>query len=365
VGGVAVRSSRLVSHAEINVANAVTTAKYGNRIVREQIRIERVAEVVYWAPVLSVQKRTLRSIHVLCPQADKGFVGLNFALFADVIETGWNASVDRRDFVRSLVSAVAIAAVPGYARDPLAVGILDGNPRSSFGAGVALGLTEAARSESLFNRKLIVQRAGSDVDNLIARGVTALIGRAAAVEAERIAAACNARHVVYLDCGTRSDELRRRCDAFVFHIEASESMYTNAVKVANGAQVALWHPSLERYGAAQLNDRFRSAANKAMDGAAWCGWFAIKVLVESALRMNENSGAALREHLLQSRTEFDGHKGAPLSFRSWDHQLRQPLYAVSTGKPPRDIPDLSRGEGSMRDQLDSIGDSSSACKLRA
>jgi len=318
--------------------------------------------VVFQAPVLSFEKRTLRSIHVLCPPANTGCVGLNFADFVDVIDSGWNASVDRRDFVRSLVSAVAIAALPGRAADPIAVGILDADPRSSFAAGVALGLTEAARSESLFNRRVIVQRTGTDADKLIALGVTALVGRAPAVEVERIATACNAKHVVYLDCGTRSDEFRRRCDSFVFHIEASESMYANAAKVADGARVALWHPSLERYGAAQLNDRFRSAANGTMDGEAWCGWFAIKVLVESALRMNENSGAALREHLLQGKTEFDGHKGAPLSFRAWDHQLRQPLYAVSPGKPARDIPDLSRGEGSMRDQLDAIGDSSSACR---
>jgi hypothetical protein len=280
-----------------------------------------------------------------------------------VTETSWNASVDRREFVRSLASALTIVLLPGGKTESIAVGILTDNSTSLFDPGVALGLSEAARSESLFNRKLIRRTAGADAASLIARGVTAIVGRMSLRNSEKIATVCNAKHVVYLDCGTRTDAFRRRCDPFVFHIEPSESMYSNAAREANGAEVAVWRPSLERYGAAQLNDRFRSVTSREMDGAAWCGWFAIKALVESALRMNGHGGDALRDYLLGEKTEFDGHKGAPLSFRSWDHQLRQPLYAVSPGKPARDIPDLARSEGSMRDLLDSIGDSSGACKL--
>ena len=287
--------------------------------------------------------------------------GLSIADLMRVTNASWNAPVDRRDFVRSLVSMAATVALPHRAAAPLAVGIITGGSRTPFDSGIALGLAEASRSESLFKRKLIVRTTASDVNSLIGRGAAAVVGSVDVHDAEAIALVCNAKRVVYLDCGTRSDAFRHRCDPFVFHIEPSESMYGNAAKAANGA-VELWHPSLERYGAAQLNDRFRSVAKREMNGAAWCGWFAIKVLVECALRMEGNGGAALREYLLHEKTEFDGHKGAPLSFRSWDHQLRQPLYAISPGKPARDIPDLARSEGSMREVLDSIGDSSSVCK---
>ena len=292
-------------------------------------------------------------------------MGLSFADLMRVTDASWNAPVDRRDFVRSLVSMAAMAALPQSAAAPLAVGIITGGSRTLFDSGVALGLAEASRSESLFKRRLIVRTTGSDVNTLIGRGAAAVVGSVDVRDAESIALVCNAKGVVYFDCGTRSDAFRRKCDPFVFHIEPSESMYRNATNAADGAEVALWHSSLERYGAAQLNDRFHAVARKEMDGTAWCGWFAIKVLVESALRMNGNGGGALREYLLRDKTEFDGHKGAPLSFRSWDHQLRQPLYAVSTGKPPRDIPDLARSEGSIREVLDSIGDSSSVCRTRS
>lgn len=289
--------------------------------------------------------------------------GLNFAQSRAVIDTGWNASVDRRHFVHSLLGFLAVAALPRSDALPLRVGILSAPSAGLFSRGVGMGFTEAARTESLFKRKLIQRVTGANVEMLIAQGASAIVGNVVDSDAERIAIACNAKRVVYLDCGTRTDSFRRRCDPYVFHVEASESMYRNAAKVAGSADIALWNPSLERYGAAQLNDRFRSAAGKGMDGAAWCGWFAIKVIVESALRMKEGSAVELREYLTAQKTEFDGHKGAPLSFRSWDHQLRQPLYVVSAGRAPRDIPDLARSGGSMRDLLDSIGDSSSSCKV--
>lgn len=38
--------------------------------------------------------------------------------------------------------------------------------------------------------------------------------------------------------------------------------------------------------------------------------------------------AALVDYLEHPDTLFDVHKGAGVSFRPWDHQLRQPLYLV-------------------------------------
>ena len=32
---------------------------------------------------------------------------------------------------------------------------------------------------------------------------------------------------------------------------------------------------------------------------------------------------------LEGAPPFDGHKGRPLTFREWDHQLRQPMYLVT------------------------------------
>lgn len=76
-----------------------------------------------------------------------------------------------------------------------------------------------------------------------------------------------------------------------------------------------WHPSLRRYGAAQLNERFRERTGRGMDENAWYGWMAVKLVAEAGLR-----GRPLAE----ART--DGHKGGALSFR--EGRLHQPLYVL-------------------------------------
>jgi hypothetical protein len=35
---------------------------------------------------------------------------------------------------------------------------------------------------------------------------------------------------------------------------------------------------------------------------------------------------------MESAPPFDGHKGEALTFRKWDHQLRQPLYVAGPRK---------------------------------
>jgi len=109
--------------------------------------------------------------------------------------------------------------------------------------------------------------------------------------------------------------------------------------------VVLWGSTLERYGASQINDRYRARYRIGMDGAAWAGWAAVKIAAEAALRTKSTDPAKLIEYLESSATSFDGHKGWPLSFRFADHQLRQPLYVTTRTLAPgsqrfHDVPEL-------------------------
>jgi ABC-type branched-subunit amino acid transport system substrate-binding protein len=181
--------------------------------------------------------------------------------------------------------------------------------------------------------------------------------------AREIAAECSSGKVVFMNCGARADSLRREiCSRFVFHIEASDAMYAAVPSSIYSSRIVLWSSALEKYGAAQLNDRFRLQFGYAMDSPAWAGWIAVKIIWESMVRMGERS--TLSDYLIADRSQFDGHKGAPLSFRSWDHQLRQPLLAVDTGSdnPPRDVPDIARSSGSIRELLDTLGDRQGASR---
>ena len=105
-----------------------------------------------------------------------------------------------------------------------------------------------------------------------------------------------------------------------------------------------------------------------MDGPAWAGWMAVKALWEASLRARSVEPNALRAWLERGATQLDGHKGWPLSFRPWDHQLRQPLYLVSTsGDATRvlgEVPERRGEEGSSRELLDRLGGgaSTSTCQ---
>jgi len=94
-----------------------------------------------------------------------------------------------------------------------------------------------------------------------------------------------------------------------------------------------WLPSLERFGAGQLNDRFRArflgntgqSAMVGMTGPAWAGWFAMKAAVETSLRARTGAAGSLRRAILAAR--FDGHKGTPLAFTPGG-VLTHPLYVT-------------------------------------
>ncbi|WP_232077126.1 branched-chain amino acid ABC transporter substrate-binding protein [Variovorax sp. PBL-E5] len=93
-----------------------------------------------------------------------------------------------------------------------------------------------------------------------------------------------------------------------------------------GMAAEAWAPHFERYGAPQLERRFARAARRPMTGTDWAAYIAAKALLQAAL---EQPAAPTAAHLSAAlgRPDFalDGFKGVRLSFRAWDHQLRQPM----------------------------------------
>ncbi len=92
-----------------------------------------------------------------------------------------------------------------------------------------------------------------------------------------------------------------------------------------GAWPLVWHGSLERYSARELNGRFRRRFEQPLDGAAWAAWAAVKIVTEAAVRAG-SLGVQPVLDFVETRLAFDGHKGAALSFRESDRELGQPLY---------------------------------------
>jgi hypothetical protein len=289
-------------------------------------------------------------------------------------------------FFVCLVVCVALrlhAQSPPTRANVLRIGLLtavSASPHStSVERGVQLGVAEAKRTAGLFGNDVELYEAGAGADAAASatrlsseRKVDVLIGTSPA-DAEALSKLAEQRHIVFLNVASRARTLRAACRRYTLHVEASEAMYASATLMSTGApglgstrvatvdSVVLWAPTLERYGAAQINDRYRAKYRVGMDGGAWAGWVAVKIASESALRARSSEPARLLAYLASPSTTFDGHKGWPLSFRVADHQLRQPLYVVTdagTASPAvRDVPELrasspqaSQGESARLNQ---------------
>ncbi|HEY4734144.1 MAG TPA: ABC transporter substrate-binding protein [Gemmatimonadaceae bacterium] len=258
----------------------------------------------------------------------------------------------------------------------LRIGVLTAARRSSASMsierGLQLGAAEANQTALLFGNDIQLFESPASTDavtsarKLLSQRKVQIIIASSADDADALSALAEREHVLFLNVASRSPALRAACRRNTFHIEASESTYSAAASfAAQSAAVrapgsaptprvdstVLWSPTLERYGASQINQRFHARYGSGMDGSAWAGWAAVKIISESFLRAQSSDAWKLIAYLQSPGTSFDGHKGWPLSFRTADHQLRQPLYVATRDSPGarvetiRDVPEL-RGSGS-------------------
>lgn len=103
------------------------------------------------------------------------------------------------------------------------------------------------------------------------------------------------------------------------------SVLPRPVMGAEGLMASAWHWTWERNGAPQLNQRLRRVAERNPTALDWAAWVAVKAAVGAAIATGSVKPAKLREALTLGQLEIDMYKVGPGSFRTWDHQLRQPI----------------------------------------
>lgn len=92
-----------------------------------------------------------------------------------------------------------------------------------------------------------------------------------------------------------------------------------------GAVPDTWSDRVEAFGAAQLNLRFRRQAGRPMTGIDYAAWAAVRAIGEAVTRTGSAEAGVLRAYILSPAFELAAHKGAAMSFRPWNGQLRQPM----------------------------------------
>ncbi len=120
-----------------------------------------------------------------------------------------------------------------------------------------------------------------------------------------------------------------------------------------GLVPSAWARPFEQWGATQLQDRFLRQAKRWMTDRDYAAWMAVRAIGEAATRTQSTDPAAISSFMRSNRFELAAYKGARLSFRSWDGQLRQPVLLADA----RSLVSVSPQPGFLHQfsELDTLG----------
>ncbi len=104
--------------------------------------------------------------------------------------------------------------------------------------------------------------------------------------------------------------------------------HTRNPKLLAGTQglvATSWHETQFAWGAEQLQDRFLRLAKRHMRAIDYQAWTAARAIGEAVTHVNSSDARAIAAYMLSPDFGLAAFKGVAVSFRPWDHQLRQPL----------------------------------------
>jgi branched-chain amino acid transport system substrate-binding protein len=150
-------------------------------------------------------------------------------------------------------------------------------------------------------------------------------------------------------------------------------------------RVATWESTLTDNGATDLNEVYMARWSEPVDPTAWASYASIKMIVQAVKEAQSVAGPDLVRYFERQDVTFDVMKGPGVNFRPWDHQLRQPLYAVdidqvvewvridfttwvALGKAAGEIrPTAAAAGANVTQRLDQFGDgpADTACRMPA
>jgi ABC transporter substrate binding protein (PQQ-dependent alcohol dehydrogenase system) len=122
---------------------------------------------------------------------------------------------------------------------------------------------------------------------------------------------------------------------------------------SEGLTAETWHRVIEQWGAAQLQSRFSELSDRSMESDDYAAWAAVRTVGEAVTRTGSAEAETLRDYILSDDFELAGFKGRPLTYRTWNGQLRQPIAVVH----PRAMVAQAPLEGFLHrvNELDTLG----------
>jgi len=94
---------------------------------------------------------------------------------------------------------------------------------------------------------------------------------------------------------------------------------------SQGLQATAWDKSYTESGAMHFQNAIPRLAKRAPVERDYTAWLAFRALSDSAMKSGKTTPQELKTYLLSDDFKLEGFKGQAMSFRSWDHQMRQPV----------------------------------------
>ncbi|MEM7299732.1 MAG: ABC transporter substrate-binding protein [Pseudomonadota bacterium] len=92
-----------------------------------------------------------------------------------------------------------------------------------------------------------------------------------------------------------------------------------------GLRPVSFNPASESWGGTQFQSRFEKLAGRYVTEADYDAWLALRAVGEAVTRTGSDDPTVLRDYMLGDKFELAAFKGQPLTFRSWNGQMRQPI----------------------------------------
>lgn len=225
---------------------------------------------------------------------------------------------------------------------------------SPAGRGALQGLEEAKLQGRFLG--LQYELVVADVQDLAKlRGSDAIVVAGPPSRVQAVAGIVSEQGVPVFNVAATQDWLRTQCRPHLLHTIPSDAMAAAAVEQwrrnseAQTVAAQAWHRDFVKFAARDLNKRFLASWGAPMNDEAWAAWAAVRIVAD-AVANNPEASVAERRDYIRSEMEFDGQKGAYMTFRETG-QLRQPMLIVENGELAGEAP--VRGVAAS-DDLDSL-----------
>lgn len=90
-----------------------------------------------------------------------------------------------------------------------------------------------------------------------------------------------------------------------------------------------WSRVHEQWGGTQLQRRFEDGAGRWMTPRDYNVWLAVRSIGEAVTRAQTAEPAEIHDYLVSEAFEIAAFKGEPLTFRTWNQQMRQPILLAT------------------------------------